>query len=300
MYRLVDESESHRYRSYCARVLTETCEMLREEGINAQFVLVGSGARNLITRNGDGPYDLDYNLVIIAADPFYMNDPHQLKEKVRSCLNAAEGNYFSDAQDSTAVLTCLLHFNDTPKVEFSFDVAIVRRNKNGNLMRLIHNKKARGFGPLDQYTWNEVPSSHNVSEKADEIKNAGKWQLVRDRYEDKKNEYLECGDTDHPSFIVYVETVNEIYAKLKAKQPTASKTVKAPQVSPKMEFNNKIQQILSKTKQYDNATIAYVASLACENYSGSKNKKVIQNELRQKFGAKAGNDLYTRIATHLK
>ena len=137
MYRLVDESESHRYRSYCARVLTETCEMLREEGINAQFVLVGSGARNLITRNGDGPYDLDYNLVIIAADPFYMNDPHQLKEKVRSCLNAAEGNYFSDAQDSTAVLTCLLHFNDTPKVEFSFDVAIVRRNKNGNLMRLI-------------------------------------------------------------------------------------------------------------------------------------------------------------------
>ena len=72
MYRLVDESESHRYRSYCARVLTETCEMLREEGINAQFVLVGSGARNLITRNGDGPYDLDYNLVIIAADPFYI------------------------------------------------------------------------------------------------------------------------------------------------------------------------------------------------------------------------------------
>ena len=54
MYRLVDESESHRYRSYCARVLTETCERLREEGINAQFVLVGSGARNLITRNGKG------------------------------------------------------------------------------------------------------------------------------------------------------------------------------------------------------------------------------------------------------
>ena len=229
-----------------------------------------------------------------------MNDPHQLKEKVRACLNAAEGNYFSDAQDSTAVLTCLLHFRDTPQVEFSFDVAIVRRNKNGNLMRLIHNKNARGFGPNGQYTWNEVPSSHNVSDKADEIKKAGKWQLVRERYEDKKNEYLDSGNTDHPSFIVYIEAVNEIYDKLKsqtkAKQTAASKVTKAPQVSPKMEFNNKIQQILSKTKQYDNSVIAFVASLACENFSGAKNKKAIQNELRQKFGAKAGNDLYTRIA----
>ena len=65
-YEFVCESEAKRYRSDCSDVLKETCELLKEKGISAQFSLVGSGARNMITRNGDGPYDLDYNLLVIA------------------------------------------------------------------------------------------------------------------------------------------------------------------------------------------------------------------------------------------
>ena len=140
-YEFVYESEAKRYRSDCSDVLKKTCELLKEKGISAQFSLIGSGARNMITRNGDGPYDLDYNLLIMRAEERYWNDLRLLKETVRNALNRAERReFFSDAQDSTSCLTALLHFKDTPNVEFSFDVAITTKNKNGNYMRLIHNK----------------------------------------------------------------------------------------------------------------------------------------------------------------
>ena len=70
-YEFVYESEAKRYRSDCSRTLKKTCELLRAKGISAQFSLVGGGARNMITRNGDGPYDLDYNLLIMKADDEY-------------------------------------------------------------------------------------------------------------------------------------------------------------------------------------------------------------------------------------
>ena len=209
-YKFVCESEAKRYRSDCSDVLKETCELLKEKGISAQFSLVGSGARNMITRNGDGPYDLDYNLLIMKAEERYWNDLRLLKETVRNALNRAERReFFSDAQDSTSCLTALLHFKDTPNVnvEFSFDVAIIKKNRNGNYMRLIHNK------PWNQYTWNEVPHSHQVTDRANELKNAGLWEKVRDRYLDKKNMYLSRQDHNHPSFLVYVEAVNEVYSQ---------------------------------------------------------------------------------------
>lgn len=205
-YEFVYESEAKRYRSDCSDVLKETCELLKEKGISAQFSLIGSGARNMITRNGEGPYDLDYNLLIMKAEERYWNDLRLLKETVRNALNRAERNeLFSDAQDSTSCLTALLHFKDTPNVEFSFDVAIIKKNPNGNYMRLIHNK------PWNQYTWNEVPRSHQVKDRADEIKKEGLWQEVRDKYLEKKNMYLSWQDRNHPSFVVYVEAVNEVY-----------------------------------------------------------------------------------------
>lgn len=161
----------------------------------------------MITRNGDGPYDLDYNLLVMKADNEY-RDPRSLKDTIRNALNkAVGGKFFSDAQDSTSCLTALLHFKDTPNVEFSFDVAIIKKNPNGNYMRLVHNK------PWNQYTWNEVPRSHQVKYRADDIKEEGLWQEVRDKYLEKKNMYLSWQDHNHPSFAVYVEAVNEVYNK---------------------------------------------------------------------------------------
>ncbi len=213
-YVFVNASEYARYKSDCSAVLKSTCHTLKEKGISAQFTLVGSGARGLVTRNGNGPFDLDYNLEIIKAPKEYWDDLRKLKDTVRVALDNSEGfDCFSDSSDSTSCLTAILHFNDSPEIEFSFDVAITTRNENGNLMRLIHNKNIWGVG-YDQYVWNEIPNSHNIKEKADILKKTNMWLDVRERYLIKKNTYLSRHDHDHPSFIVYVETINELFHEI--------------------------------------------------------------------------------------
>lgn len=214
MYRLVDEAECRRYRSYCSTTLKKVCSMLRAKGIIVQFTLIGSGARNMVTRNGNGPFDLDYNLEIVKMPDEYQNNLHKLKNTVRILLDKAmDLECFSKSQDSTSCLTAILHFKDAPTVEFSFDVAIVTRNSMGTLCRLVHNKQI----PLyrhDQYVWNEVPCSRDVSQKVKQIKSEGLWLDVRNRYVELKNRYLsQPWDKDHPSFIVYIEAVNQVYNK---------------------------------------------------------------------------------------
>lgn len=214
MYKLVDEAECKKYRSDCSATLKQVRSILREKGITSQFTLVGSRAKNMITRDGDGPFDLDYNLEIIKALDEYWNDLHHLKDTVRVALDKAIGirSCFSEAQDSTSCLTALLHFDDEPSVNFSFDVAIVTKNSKGSLCRLIQNKNGFGIGN-DQYVWNEIPDSHDVAQKAKQIKSKGLWLKVRERYVDLKNMYLSRQDKSHPSFIVYVEAVNQVYDK---------------------------------------------------------------------------------------
>lgn len=214
MYKLVNEAECKKYRSDCSATLKQVRSILREKGITSQFTLVGSGARNMVTRNEDGPFDLDYNLEIIKALDEYWNDLHHLKDTVRVALDKAIGikSCFSEAQDSTSCLTALLHFDNEPSVNFSFDVAIVTKNSKGSLCRLIQNKNGFGIGN-DQYVWNEIPDSHDVAQKAKQIKSKGLWLEVREQYVNLKNMYLSRQDKSHPSFIVYVEAVNQVYNK---------------------------------------------------------------------------------------
>lgn len=83
---------------------------LKEKGISAPFVLVGSGARNMVTRNGNGPFDLDYNLEIIKVPDEHWDDLRHLKNTVRILLDDATGlQCFSESEDSTSCLTSLLY-----------------------------------------------------------------------------------------------------------------------------------------------------------------------------------------------
>lgn len=211
MFEIVDAAEYRKYRVKCSRILTKACSILYEKGITAQFTLVGSGARNMVTRNGNGPFDLDYNLIIIKALREYCDNLRLLKDTIRTALNkATKPSRFTYWQDSTSCLTAMLHFQDDSTVEFSFDVAIITKNRNQTICRLIHNKNALGNGH-DQYVWNEIPDSHDVAQKAQLLKEAGLWLEVRKQYVNLKNKYLSRQDNDHPSFIVYIEAVNAVY-----------------------------------------------------------------------------------------
>lgn len=224
MYHYLDDREFvHRMRGLAGDIMQSLCHRLKVEyDIGATPQLVGSGGRNLILQNADEPVDLDYNLEILRCQN--INNGRELKEGVRKAFNEVlKEHRFGDCQDSTSCLTSpRIYFTKRNKTEFSIDVCITRRDEAGCYHRLIHEKT--GSVAYDRYYWNIVRNSAGLREKADCIKNHGKWAQLREEYLKIKNGYLRrsghaarLGDTyvNHPSFICYIEAVNNVYHQIK-------------------------------------------------------------------------------------
>lgn len=194
----------------CYNVLVPLIAELKKIGIKATLYPIGSGKRHLVTQkivNGKPQaYDLDFNLEIdLDSLPPKYKSLKKLKDKIRGLLNQIMANkdFFSDGQDSTSVISVPLHFNDSKEIEFSFDLAIVSRNSYGNLQRLIHDKSH------NNYTWSPAKNSKDCDIKAERLKTPERWNKVRKRYLELKNQFI--NDNNHPSFICYVMAINEIY-----------------------------------------------------------------------------------------
>ena len=197
-------------KKLCSEIMQDFCHYLKEDyDIGANFYLVGSGARNLIVQNASLPIDLDYNLEIIRCEDF--ENCRNLKECARKSFNKALNKHgWWNCEDSTSSLTTKKrHFVKGNPTSFSMDVCIVCRDTEETFYRLIHQKT--GFTYWDKYYWNEAPHSAGVKKKVKYIKKRGKWELVRKQYLDIKNRYLCQNDHDHPSFICYIEAVNNVY-----------------------------------------------------------------------------------------
>lgn len=214
MYHYIEDKEFlKRMKSRCSDIINQLVQSINNDSVmTVETQLVGSGAKNLITQNANEPIDLDYNLCVVKVFDINFNDGRAIKEHIRKHFNAVlNNNGWNDCQDSTSALsTELRHFTKGNKTEFNIDLAIVRESNLG-WERLIHYKT--GFVFDDQWYWNEAPNSRDLVDKVCDIKDENLWQEVRDIYLDKKNMYLCRGDHNHPSFIVYIETINEIYNK---------------------------------------------------------------------------------------
>lgn len=216
-YYVEDKQFLRRAQRYCSSMLTELVEELRRNGVISQFILVGSGGRNMVTQNEDGPFDFDYNLNIISCDDW--NDEKEIKELVRKYFNKVmKNNDLSDVEDSKSSLsTETIWFKDTPNKKFSIDLCIVTQNSDGEWERLIHEKT--GYTYYDRYYWNIAPNSKKYKLKAKAIKELpGWWEIVREEYLQIKNHYLTHNDYNHPSFICYIEAINNVYNHLKQKR----------------------------------------------------------------------------------
>lgn len=197
-------------RNLCGEMMQDLCHHLKEDyDISAIFYLVGSGARNLIVQNASLPIDLDYNLEIVRCENY--EDCRFIKECARKSFNKTLHEHgWGDCDDSTSSLTTeKRHFVKGNSTEFSMDVCIIRKDPNEHFQRLIHEKTGNTY--CDRYYWNEAPHSEKIQKKVKYIKKKGKWQLVRTQYLNIKNKYLQQNDHHHPSFICYIEAVNNVY-----------------------------------------------------------------------------------------
>jgi len=215
MYHYIEDKEFlKRMKSHCSDIINQLVQSINNDSmLTVEAHLVGSGARNLITQNEKEPIDLDYNLCVLEVFGINPNNGQEIKNHVMNHFNAVlKRNGWGDCHDSTSALsTEFRYFKKGNKTEFKIDLAIVRENNYG-WERLIHRKT--GFVAFDQWYWNEAPYSRDLYEKVESIKDKNLWLEVRDLYLKKKNMYLCRGDREnHPSFNVYIETINEICYK---------------------------------------------------------------------------------------
>ena len=211
MYHYLQDKEfERRIRRYGGEIMQQLCHNLKvDHDIGAQFYLVGSGTRNLITQNENQPVDLDYNLEILRCDDLY--DGRRLKEAARKSFDKALGRHAQACcQDSTSTLTSHQIRLEFGRPAFSIDVCITHRDGTDCHHRLIHEKTGLTYN--DRYYWNKAPQSRRLREKADFIRKNGRWELVRKQYLDIKNLHLTRNETkDHPSFTCYAEAVSNVY-----------------------------------------------------------------------------------------
>lgn len=218
MYHYVKNQEFLRaMKSDCADLINQLVQRINNDDcMEVHAELVGSGKWNLITQNEQKPIDLDYNLIIdnigrrMSSSYSLLGREQQIKEYVRQQFNfILQKNDAEDCDDSTSALTTKCwYFQKWPTLKYHIDLAIVKEDQYG-WHRLIHKKT--GIVRCDQWYWNLIRDSSETQKKAALLKKDGLRQHVRDRYWEKKNEYLTRNDHDHPSFIVYIETINEIF-----------------------------------------------------------------------------------------
>ncbi len=214
MYHFIEDKEFlGKMRKVCSDIVNQLVQEINKgDLLNVKAYLVGSGARNLITQNANNSIDLDYNLDIIESK-CDIRKGDIIKEYVRKNFNKVlKRNDWEDCQDSTSALTTRkMKFTEGNQTPFSIDLAITTRDGSGNLYRLIHKKT--GFVSQDEWYWNEIPKSKGLDKRIKWLKDNNKWGELRETYLDNKNMYLKRNDYNHPSFVCYIEAVNEVYYK---------------------------------------------------------------------------------------
>ena len=198
--------------SECAGIVNQLVQELKKYDIDSTMRVVGSKSRNMITQNAKEPIDFDFNLLVRNAEDY--RDGKDLKEDVKDAFNEVlSKNAWKDCDDSTSALTTkTVQYKKGNPTPFKMDVCIVKEDCYGHLHRLIHQKT--GIVQFDRWIWNMIPNSDRFYEKESALKtNPKRWGIVRETYLYKKNWYLQRGDHDHPSYICYIEAVNEVYNK---------------------------------------------------------------------------------------
>ena len=212
---IADRNFLSRMKTYAADTVNRLVQEINNNGLmKVRSELVGSGRKNLITQNASEPVDLDYNLIIEWLDQseFGFYDGKRIKEYVKEDFDWVLRRKSEDpSDDSKSCLSTKKYFfkGCKNKTAFGIDLAILKKDSSGNLHRLIHYKT--GIVLLDQWYWNLVPDSRELSSRVGIIKQNGLWGEVEEVYLNKKNMYLTRNDYNHPSFICFIEAVNEVF-----------------------------------------------------------------------------------------
>ena len=210
-----DKNKTSAREDFEKRLLPKVREYLQKDFGKKKWVfnesLVGSTKRNLVLVGNEG-FDMDYQLRFDRIPDKYLKDAKAMKELFRNYLNKAKkelGIALTDCEDSTHVLTMKKIVNT--KVDYSYDIAILRLNACGQYVILKNEKQGR----QDDYHYVPLPDCGDFNERYKKVKTQEAWALLRDKYKVKKGKYQYTNQDDRPaSFSLLGQAVNEVIQKL--------------------------------------------------------------------------------------
>lgn len=206
MTEYVSKNEVKPYRKIFDEMIAKMRKEVKENGITFTYLLVGSAKRNLVVRHHNKGFDCDYQ-VFIQKNKKGLN-PKEIKKIFMDLFNKYSPSEFSNCEDSTSAITIKKKDTDNSKIEFSYDVVILKKSE-GNT-EIIRRKK-------DNYTWNELGEGYeNYPENAQQVKGSDAWQKLRDIYLEKKENQMNGfkGYIEKKSFQLFQESINETLQKI--------------------------------------------------------------------------------------
>lgn len=215
MYVYVNKKEYAPYKKEVEDIIRHAQRIMKQKyNTTFQYKLIGSAGRQLVTKieNGNKGYDFDYNLILQKSDLW--ENPKKLKQQFMNAFKEAViGTPYSPPEDSTSSITINAIDKKNSKIIRSFDLAII--------YYIDYDEPDEGYMYLrnlknGQYEFWLRKSSVNIDAKLDEIKEyEDGWNTVREEYLKLKNQNK---DNNKKSFILYLESINNVHNQLKQKE----------------------------------------------------------------------------------
>ena len=202
-YVFVPENEYAPEKKRIESILMKVHELV-EPYFKFSHTYVGSTDRGLITRdkNNCTGYDFDVNIHVNAKAKKY--SPEEIKKIMMAAVDSCSHEYgYSKCEDSKRVFTISKQIHINSKETVSCDFAIVNDWSKDQQWIILHDFNQ------NTYKWDKLPQSDKELERrADQIKQDGRWDEVRELYICKKNT---DGNPNNKSRSLYAATINEIF-----------------------------------------------------------------------------------------
>ena len=209
MAEFVSKNELKPYKDLFEKAFRKVQIDAYEYGLTFTQNLVGSAKRNLVVRHHNKGFDCDYQIILQKNKKNL--SAKRIKELLIYLFDKYIPNTFNYCEDSTSSITIPKANPKQSKVEFSYDIVIL---KDVDIIPQI--LRVDKHGDSKNYQWVKLSDMRGFFEKFNLIQGNEMWNDLKARYYKKKIDKINgVKYQDKKSFQLLHEAVNETLNKFR-------------------------------------------------------------------------------------
>ena len=173
----ITKNESSEAREFANEIIKYWHETLSNKYTFTQRI-VGSAVYNTIIKDGNGYWDVDYQILLTKNSKEYKNNGLKhattIKNDFFNCINEKyKRNKNYRVENSTTAITVI-----NLKEKYSIDFVIIRLYPENNEIIRRNNQKNSS---INEYTWNQLRKYNSAYEKFNELSSDDKKYLIENK-----------------------------------------------------------------------------------------------------------------------